>query len=158
MKFNAKKIRAFLKKGMQITVKTPVDASTEYEEKEMLMRPGDIGTVVGIKCPVVCILPGKGRRLYDEFVAVKVEIGGRWRRCAVSYDNIQLLGILNYIPEGQLDKFLSDMEDAHSLRWSGIHETHLLMEFTAYDGLKHKVRYNIRETNTCPLKNSHLEC
>lgn len=138
MKFSARRIREFLKLGMEVTVREPVDISREYESG-YFANPSDIGTVKGIKCPVVRIAKDK-RRPYDEFVSVEFDDE---RRGAVSYDNIQLLGFLSYLPEQYLDDFLLDAANAHSWRWSGIRETDMEVAFTNYDGSKIKRSYPI---------------
>ncbi len=146
MKFSARKIRAFLKTGMLVTVKTDVNALAECETG-LVMRPGDIGTVTGIKCPVIRIIPGE-RRPFDEFVSVRLWLSDEnhrmsYKKYAVSYDNIQLLGFLHYLPDRDLDKFLTDLGEAHLMRWTGIYETYMLVKFTAYDGSTSEIRYSL---------------
>ena len=141
MKFSTGEIRKFLKPGMLVTVKSPVDTSREYESGQ-IANPSDIGKVKGIKCPVVTIPDRNKRRPFDEFVSVEF-LHAEERRGAVSYDNIQLLGFLNYLPEQFLDKFLLDAADAHSWRWSGIREVEMEITFTNYDEVKVKRFYPI---------------
>lgn len=130
MKFSTGEIRKFLKPGMLVTLKSPVDISREYESGQ-IANPSDIGKVKGIKCPVVTIPDRDKRRPFDEFVSVEFSQSG-----AVSYDNIQLLGFLNYLPEQYLDEFLLDAADAHSWRWSGIRETEMEVTFSNYDEVR----------------------
>lgn len=148
MKFTPRKIRTFLKVGMQVTVKNAVDVYRPCGEKGITMTPGEFGIVKDIKCPVVRITPGK-RRPHDEFVSVEVikEIDGRWRkrRVAVSYDNIELLGIFEYLSMQAIEQVVADMDslNAHGLSWSGIYETYITIKYTSSDGTKEEMRYDL---------------
>lgn len=140
MKFAPRRIRDFLKKGMPVTIRE--------RESDVYMYPGEIGLVKDIKCPVVRINPDK-RRPYDEFVSIllikKVDDKLSELRVSVSYDNIQLLGVLEYLSEKSIDQVLADMDrlNAHGLAWSGIHETYLTIKYTLPDGLREERRYDL---------------
>lgn len=138
--FSTRKVRDFLKVGMTVSIKRPVDISNEYEPKRDA-EPGHIGKVKRVKIPDVRVAPGK-ERPYHEFVSVEF-FGTDGRRGAVSYDNIQLLGFLNYLPAQFLDDFLLDMDKAHAWRWSNISETEMEVAFTDFDSTLGKKVYSI---------------